>query len=149
MTAGEREKQNVNKTHGRLFSPSNVHTLVQDYVQANRCSSKKKKKTPKQNAQLPHKHARKRGLGHTRAEERARIPFAPRALGTLTSTPNTATVCGRMNNLTSVRQRNEREEGGREGGCSQPELTPFYGKCRALEQTKQRSTATRRRGTKH
>lgn len=48
MTAGEREKQNVNKTHGRLFSPSNVHTLVQDYVQANRCSSKKKK-TKRQN----------------------------------------------------------------------------------------------------
>lgn len=147
MTAGEREKQNVNKTHGRLFSPSNVHTLVQDYVQANRCGLKEKKKTAK--TKLPHKHARKRGLGHTRAEERARIPFAPRAPGTLTSTPNTATVCGRMNNLTSVRQRNEREEGGREGGCSQPELTSFHGKCRALEQTKQRSTATRRRGTKH
>ena len=42
----------------------------------------------------------------------ARVPFAPHAPGALTSTPSTATVCGRMNNLTSVKQRKEREEGG-------------------------------------
>lgn len=91
-------------------------------------------------------HLHKKNAHASRAQ--ARVPFAPRASGTLTCTPSTATVCGRMNNLTSVRQRNEREEGGREGGCSQPELTPCYGKCRSLEQTKQHSSAARRHDTR-
>lgn len=46
-------------------------------------------------------------------------------------------------------RENEREEGGWEGGCSQPGLMSFYGKYRALEQTKQHSTATCRHGRKH
>ncbi len=46
-------------------------------------------------------------------------------------------------------RENEREEGGWEGGCSQPELMSFYGKHGALEQTKQHSTATSQHGRKH
>lgn len=58
------------------------------------------------------------------------IPFAPHAAGTLTSTPSTPTVCGRMNNISSVRQRNERRR--KEG---EREVVPCLSSCRFMEST--------------
>lgn len=77
------------------------HTHVR--IQSERCGARHT--TPTRTCSQMYTQAFMCTNRHMQAERRHAYPFAPHAPGTLTSTPNTATVCGRMNNLTSVRQR--------------------------------------------